>query len=434
MHTWTRHGASGRRLVFWVLVVIAAILLVEGSSWLAFRFLFGERFDFEKAARLKRERIAAAATIATRTSGADTLLVVPHPYLGFVSNPRFEATGGAMPVSEWGFLDDKLPLRARVDGEVVVGVFGGSVAFWLSVRGIDAMIEELSKLPRFRGKRFVIVRTAQGGLKQPQQLMTLNFLLAQGGHFDLVVNVDGFNEVALPPISLVSRQIFPFFPRGWPELLGQGGDPQALLLTGRVVYLQQRVAERAGQFSRRGLRNSIFANTVWRLLDRGLEVELAQARHALETYAAPGAQRTFSGYGPLRQYRDPLEMHRDLVAVWRQSSLQMHQLCAANGIRYFHFLQPNQYLGGSKPMSAAERQVAILAGHPFERDVPVGYPLMIAAGRHLAARGVAFEDLSGLFARVTEPLYIDNCCHVNDQGNQMLGRAMGRRMAAALAR
>src|SRR5262245_54070456 len=199
---WMRRHPSARRLLVCALMVVEMVVLLEGSSWLVYRFISGERFDFARVAQSRRERIAAVATTEPRTPGAGAFAMVPHPYLGFVYNPRFEPAAmlktHSVPVSEWGFLDDKAPLRAGADDEVVVGVFGGSVAFWLSVRGADAMIEELSRLPRFRGKRFVIVRTAMGGTKQPQQLMTLNYLLAQGGHFDIVVNLDGFNEVALP--------------------------------------------------------------------------------------------------------------------------------------------------------------------------------------------------------------------------------------------
>ena len=37
--------------------------------------------------------------------------------------------------------------------------------------------------------------------------------------------------------------------------------------------------------------------------------------------------------------------------TWAESSFQMHAVASAKGIRYFHFLQPNQYIEGTKPMS-----------------------------------------------------------------------------------
>lgn len=145
--------------------------------------------------------------------------MVPHPFLGYVYNPRFNPAAmlafHSVPASDWGFLDDKAPLRAPSHSEVVIGIFGGSVAFWFSVKGVDAMLQELGALPELRGKRLVVVRTALGAFKQPQQLMTLNYLLALGGHFDIVVNLDGFNEIALAPGSEIPKGIFPWRTPGW---------------------------------------------------------------------------------------------------------------------------------------------------------------------------------------------------------------------------
>ena len=46
-------------------------------------------------------------------------------------------------------------------------------------------------------------------------LLVLNYMLALGQTFDLVINIDGFNEVALPPITNLPNQVNPFFPRNW---------------------------------------------------------------------------------------------------------------------------------------------------------------------------------------------------------------------------
>jgi hypothetical protein len=340
----------------------------------------------------------------------------------------------SVPVSDWGFLDDKTPFRAVSADEEVVGIFGGSVAFWLSVWGDGALVHELEKSPALHGKRIVIVRTALGGFKQPQQLMTLNYLLALGAHFDVVVNVDGLNDIALAPGWQVPKDIFPFYPRGWPDLLGEAGDPELTRLQGRVLYLEELLGDRAREFSGALPRRSVFATTLWRFLDRSLEIQLAQARVEMEAYKpkAPADRRNYAFLGPTRKYSDPAEMYRDLVAVWQRSSLLMDQLARANGARYVHFLQPNQYLEGSKPMSAGERQTALWPGSSYERDVRAGYPLMRQAGRELQAKGVDFVDLTGLFAGISEPLYTDSCCHFSRQGNQLLGEAIGRAVAQAV--
>jgi hypothetical protein len=37
---------------------------------------------------------------------------------------------------------------------------------------------------------------------------------------------------------------------------------------------------------------------------------------------------------------------------------------------------------------------------------------------------VRFHDLSRVFAEVEEPLYVDDCCHFNRQGNRLLADAV----------
>jgi hypothetical protein len=427
-----------RRLLKTILLVLCSLLILEGLSWVVFRFAFHERFSFASIAQLKQQRIDEAAA-AHPAKDVYPALVVPHPFLGFVYNPQHSPktilARHSVPVSDWGFLDDKVPFQAASDQQAVIGLFGGSVAFWFSVQGVDALLEELSQIPELRGKRLVVVRTALGGSKQPQQLMALSYLLALGGHFDIVVNLDGFNEVALAPATMVPKGVFPFFPRGWPEALGAVGDPTSSRLVGRVLYLEELAGDRARQFSRPVLRHSVFANALWRLLDRNLAGQLASSRAELEAYKpAPAAQRhDYAAVGPQRTYRNPEEMYQDLAGMWRRSSLQMQQICAANGILYFHFLQPNQYLEGTKPIGAAERQAAIRVGGLFDRPVQAGYPVLQAAGRELTAQGVAFTDMTRVFAGLSEPLYIDDCCHFNPKGNRILGHAMGRSIAAKMA-
>jgi hypothetical protein len=51
-----------------------------------------------------------------------------------------------------------------------------------------------------------------------------------------------------------------------------------------------------------------------------------------------------------------------------------------------------------------------------------GYPGLIEAGKRLPARGVDFTDLTQLYANVPEPIYIDDCCHVNGHGQDLVAQ------------
>ena len=58
-----------------------------------------------------------------------------------------------------------------------------------------AFVDAIRAIPRFAGKQIWVVSFALGGYKQPQQLMVLAYYLSLGQPLDVVVNVDGFNEI-----------------------------------------------------------------------------------------------------------------------------------------------------------------------------------------------------------------------------------------------
>jgi hypothetical protein len=416
-------------------------LSVELSGYLGLLLLDGAWFGPHNLQRLRQQQIETARFLTwdAEDEARPAILTAPHPYVGFVYNPDFDPEGGriedSMPVSRWGLLDDKSPIRPRSDREFVIGIFGGSVAQQLSVRGIDALLGELRKAPELADRQLVVLRTALPGFKQPQQLMMLNYLLVRGGHLDAVINLDGANDVSLALGSHVSRGISAFYPRGWPRMLGAVGDPNVIRMIGEVTYLERLRGQIAGAFSYPWIRLSGAANFVWRLADNWLAGTLQQARVRLAEYVPKASEldRGFASHGPAPNYSDDRVLLDDLASVWRQSSLQMHVICAGLGIRYFHFLQPNQYVAESKPMSDLERSMTILPGSLFDRGIRRGYPRLRAAGEELSEAGVSFHDLTLLFQDVEEPLYVDTCCHLNQTGNDLLGAKVGAVLRDALA-
>ena len=137
--------------------------------------------------------------------------------------------------------------------------------------------------------------------------------------------------------------------------------------------------------------------------------------------------------GPPREYKDDAVLYRDVAEVWARSSLQMARLCAGLGIEYFHFLQPNQYVEGSKPLTEEELRKAINPSQPYRSGVEEGYPELQRLGAELARNGVAFHDATGVFAEVQQSVYFDDCCHFNIVGNRVLARFVARAIGAAAA-
>jgi lysophospholipase L1-like esterase len=110
----------------------------------------------------------------------------------------------------------------------------------------------------------------------------------------------------------------------------------------------------------------------------------------------------------------------------------MHHLATAHGARYFHFLQPNQYVEGSKPMTPEEHTIAVTERGEYAKFALDGYPALIEAGAELREEGVNFFDLTQVFSNNREVLYRDLCCHLNERGYDLITEAVADRIDGSL--
>lgn len=410
-----------KRLVFALVTLVLGWVVLEVGAFVLYGLFAGQLFSWSAYQKMRRE-------VEQKPMEQTSAVASVHPYVGYVETPGGESGVHALlgspsvPINEFGYIDEKSPVQKRGADRVVVGITGGSVASYFAVLGTEVLEAELSKSPRFAGKRFVFVNLALGGYKQPQQLMTLSYLLSLGAEFDLILNIDGFNEVALYELENASRHVFPAYPRNWAGRVG--GAPQLGAARARMLVLLERRAELARGCSRLPWRYSVLANLAWRLRDRRLEAESYQATRRY--YETQGHHIPYAVTGPRWDFDDRQALYEFLADVWSHSSIQMDRLCAGNGIGYYHFLQPNQYLAGSKPMGQSERKAAIVPGHPYQAAVETGYPLLIRKGRELARQGVAYQDLTGAFADHPEPIYSDTCCHYHRIGYEIVARSIAR--------
>jgi hypothetical protein len=108
-------------------------------------------------------------------------------------------------------------------------------------------------------------------------------------------------------------------------------------------------------------------------------------------------------------------------------------MMAGQGGFYFHFLQPNQYVPGSKPLTEHESEVVINPASRFRDPVETGYPYLRSMGKSLGNAGVWFEDLTAAFADIQQQIYIDKCCHLNSEGNAILAKAIATAIVTRLS-
>ncbi|MHC1790205.1 hypothetical protein [Solidesulfovibrio sp.] len=333
---------------------------------------------------------------------------IAHPYVGFVYDPR-----DSQAVNGHGFIGaDLLGHTAATDFNVVVA--GGSVAGNFFAVSWDALRQAVAGLPMARGRTVNVFCLAIPGYKQPQQLLAVNYFLARGAKIDLLLNIDGFNDVVMPARENLPAGLSPAYPMFWGELTDDFADAQARGLLGRLALW-----DGLGQAWARGCAPAAFSRTVaalWYLGDAVLtsqeRVVLARLRQRTE------AARPLPAGG---ECTEPEAVVTEQAAdIWLRSSLLLAALARNGGFTYVHVLQPNQYPDGAKPMSAEERALAFSKDPSFGAAVRRGYEALARRGPALQQAGVIFEDATRLFADRNEALYLDSCCHFNETGNALL--------------
>jgi len=427
-----QRGAWLFRLALLGLSLVVALGVLEGGALLWHASTHDEAFSHASYTKRLAPRAVDDTLVEEIGDAPEQASYVAnkalHPYLGFVYDP----TQNPAQVNRFGFAGPD-PFSSR-EGDVVVAIFGGSVALSFCHEGAERLAASLAREGPHSGRTIHTLCFALGGFKQPQQLMALSYFLAMGVRIDLAINLDGFNELALPFTDNLPARVEPSFPRLWHLYARKGLDPEVVARLGAVERIEQRRQRWRHTIAGTPLRNSAFAMLLLDRVDARLDNEVrwedAMLRSHLEQKAA-----SYQSSGPFEPYGTAADFFADGAALWKNSSLQMSRLTRTNGGRYLHFLQPNQYVEGSKSLTGSERREAFHRGpHPYRVAVERGYPLLQRAGLALRNAGVEFHDLTGLFRDEARTIYIDDCCHVNRIGNQQIADAIAtaiRRSPAA---
>ena len=399
------------------LLILAAIAVPLALLEVAARLAIDPRAVAERLLHDADDRDAAP-----RAQALDDQRVILHPYFGYVVDPR------APSINPYGFFQAE-PMTTRTPDRFVIAFFGGSVADQVFSLGGPALIAALEAAPAFAGRRIELVSTALGGYKQPQQLLVLAGLLALGAQFDAVVALDGFNEID-GAADNVQDGVNPYFPHNWHLHARRALDSRATALMGQVESTRAARAALRDRFARQPLARSALWLWIWQLLDRQRAAALGEQMRALDA-ALAGARTSPQVTGPPALFADQDAMVVDFVEVWARAALEMHNLSEGQGILFLHFLQPNQYLAGSKTLTAEERRRAWDPDVAEAGRVARGYPLLSARGRELSDQGVDFHDLTMLFRDEPGSIYSDPCCHYNQRGAELVAQAIA---AALIAR
>ncbi len=320
-------------------------------------------------------------------------------------------------------------VKTRPD-QFVIGILGGSVGLWFCEVGAPRLIESLQRHPFFRNKALISICLSHEGYKQPQQLLVLAYLLSIGQQFDLVINIDGFNEVALSSVNDQhgSDVSMPSFIHLGPlvNLVDQSTlTPAKLQSLAAISRFKERLNGLANRI------NDTHLASVNVVLERYYTMLSNRYRAELLTFGrlpSNSSATSIIHVTPRLRDRDDATLFRDIARNWASSSSLMNELLEARGTAYFHFLQPNQY-HTTRVFGATEADVALSSESPFRSAVTRGYPALVEESEARALKSTLnFFDAIHVFDDARAPMYMDNCCHYTLAGNELLADFMSTRI------
>jgi hypothetical protein len=353
-----------------------------------------------------------------------------HPYFGpthregapFEVPPALRAGGATNGrTNNFGFVSTHdYPFRKASANQLVIGIFGGSVGVWFCQLGADRMVADLKQSGAFPGRDLIPLCFAHEGYKQPQQLLVLSYFLSIGQELDLVVNIDGLNEVALSAMN-EARGVdlsmpSPMHMAPLVNLIDQSTlTPEKLYLLADINRDKERLNALVDRIGRNRIASVNFV--LERLYERTRNRYVSELGQFANLPSNPPQASVVAVTPPVAR-RDEVTLYADIAQEWAASSMLMHDMLTARGIPYVHVLQPNQYYTRRR-FTDAEARVALNAQSPFKASVEKGYPVLLRAAGELQKK-VRFLDGTGVFDGEQSPVYMDDCCHYTLAGNQRL--------------
>lgn len=343
-----------------------------------------------------------------------------HPYLGYVMAECCNA-------NKYG-LHGPDPLDPEFADHFKIAIVGGSVAAGLYGHAHEKLESLISEAGLSGDKSVTSFCLAVQGNKQPQQIMGLSWILSLGAEFDLVINLDGFNEIVLPVTDNRPAKIHSTYPRNWQMYARKGVNMDQLLAIGNKIAISKSISNlnesMAGSFWRHSRIGLMFWNSKRVKLENELAIAEAEIQSALDVLS----DRQITG--PIQPDLEEGEYRKTAAQYWANCSQILHRLCAGNDIEYFHFLQPNQYVEDTKKFTSDELENAFEDGpFAYKEAVIKGYPMLGAEGDLLIASGVRYYDLTQIFQNTSETIYSDKCCHLNTLGSELMAKEIIQRIA-----
>ena len=360
---------------------------------------------------------------------------VYHPYFGFIQRP---GKRGSHYYNNYGFAfrDEGVdyPHVGSTNNALIVGIFGGSVPDQMLQSQRNLIANELKSVAK--GREILLLPFAQGGWEQPQAYLALAYFASIGQRFDIVVNLDGFNEAvgkrltqssgyhpAMPQYNIIKdlRLLFQ------PHKLGH----HASNYMGTLLKSRSRV-----EWSQSMSKNTVLApffkplasyykNRYDNLIHKAPEIKMGNKDDIFILHERPSI-----GKEDLKDPKTKNRLATEVINLWRQSSLLMSGISEKIGAKYIHALMPSVYFS-NKPISNEEKNSFYRPNSFQSKMVSSIYPKMVDQVSFFNEKKVNFLDLTSVFDKVEETVMADDVCHFNSTGYRYIALKLSHHLVHA---
>lgn len=417
---------KGKNVLSLIAVNLAiAFLCLEGLS-LAFYFINQKQFFYTRT-KGQEKVVEDLERIGIRLD--ESIVERLHPFFGYVlKQGAFTNERLKLKVNKHGFFSlYEYPFVKSNKNQFIVGVFGGSVAnnFAVDEYVTRRLSNKLKTYPEFANKEIIVLNFGNGGYKQPQQLLILNYFLALGQQLDLVVNIDGFNEVALSNLNNKAQVEV-----GMPSvqhiqpLTGLANNNLSPEVMSSIVQISENKKQLKEAVDKLQTCQLALCHAVTSLQVRQLVNSYQQAVVKYDRQVKNSNSDTANSgivYIPKADYvLEDAAAFDKIASMWYESSVTMNQILSSRKIKYFHLLQPNQYYPTKRVFTSKEKEIAISKDSPYIAGVKTGYPVLLSKVDDLQKAGVNVFSGVNILDNTKETVYKDACCHYNSVGEEVL--------------
>ena len=337
--------------------------------------------------------------------------IFPHPFFGFGirDNYNYSKKFNNEPL----FVNDIN--KINLDDKIKILILGGSVATHLSLNNSDDKYNYKNKLINhedifektinsyFSTDKFIVFNAAIGGGKQPQQLFKLYYLDLIDFKFDIIINLDGFNELALPLSENYQINDHLIYPRNF----------------SRLVSTFNSNFDCVNDINKRTKRFLLFP--ILELYDL---YKIRNCHFSLEGENKNTGTR-FSNMTNFKK-RDLEKSFEHVKEVWENSSEKINDFSKLKNIFYIHVIQPNQYLKDSKKLT--NKEIELLNYSKYGDIISKFYYSFNFENLKIKNK----LDLKYIFKYNNKEIYRDYCCHLNNYGMHLISKEIVKKFELEL--